>query len=286
MQKAFAWLDVRAAQTPDERILWLGLVREMLGVVLQAIPVVNPGAEQEIEGLPSDFDSWVFELAARTIPCLAAAERPEEFWRVILDRGAPAHKWVERFFWHWFTNGLASSPSAAEFVRIWRAMISHALGHPGWDRSNTVSFELEGLVVELLGFDSRWNAIVRTEDNAQVVGALEDIFERALERWGDMPKIISGLVIFVMQPGAKQLLVPALKWTASAVRTFDTYDWKYGLEENVIEFLHTCWQREGERIARDESLRTPFLAVLTVLVSRGSHAAIALNSRVIGSIGS
>jgi hypothetical protein len=100
-----------------------------------------------------------------------------------------------------------------------------------------------------------------------------------------MPKIISGLVIFVIQPGAKQLLIPALKWTASAVRKFDTYDWKYGLEENVIEFLHTCWQREGERIARDDSLRTPFLAVLTILVSRGSHAAIALNSRVIGSIG-
>ena len=33
------------------------------------------------------------------------------------------------------------------------------------------------------------------------------------------------------------------------------------------------------------SLRAAFLAVLTILVSRGSHAAIALNSRVVGSIG-
>jgi len=58
-----------------------------------------------------------------------------------------------------------------------------------------------------------------------------------------------------------------------------------GLEENVIEFLHTCWQRESERISRDESLRASLVAVLTILVSRGSHAAIALNSRVVGSIG-
>jgi hypothetical protein len=284
MKNAFAWLDVRAAQSRDERIAWLGLIHEMLGVVLQAVPVVDPASRQEIDGLPSDFDGWVFELVARTIPCLTPAEHPEEFWQAILDRGAPAHQWVERFFWHWSTGGFAASPSATEFVRIWRAMITHALGHPAWDPSGTVWFELDGLVVELLCFDMRWNAIVRTEENAQVVGTLEDVFERALERWGGMPRVISGLVMFAVQPGAKQLLVPALRWTSAAVRGFDTYDWKYGLEENVIEFLHTCWQRESERISRDESLRASFIAVLTILVSRGSHAAIALNSRVAGSI--
>jgi hypothetical protein len=141
------------------------------------------------------------------------------------------------------------------------------------------------MVIELLCFDVPWNAIVRTEDNAQVVGTLEDIFERALERWGNLPKVISGLVMFAIQPGAKQLLLPALRWTSTAVKSFDTYDWKYGLEENVIEFLHTCWQREGDRISREELLRTSFLSVLTILASRGSHAAIALNSRVGGSIG-
>jgi hypothetical protein len=257
----------------------------MLGVVLQAVPVVDPASRQEIDGLPSDFDDWVFEVVARTIPCLMPAEGPKEFWQPILDRGAPAHQWVERFFWHWFIGGFAASPSAAEFVRIWRAMISHALGHPEWDPSGTVSYELDGLVVELLCFDMRWNAIVRTEDNAQVVGTLEDIFEHALQRWGAMPKVISGIVVFAIQPGARRLLLPALRWTSSAVRSFDTYDWEYGLEENVIEFLHTCWQRESERISWDESLRASFLAVLTILVSRGSHAAIALNSRVAGSIG-
>jgi hypothetical protein len=28
----------------------------MLGVVLQAVPVVDPASRQEIDGLPSDFD--------------------------------------------------------------------------------------------------------------------------------------------------------------------------------------------------------------------------------------
>jgi len=285
MKAAFGWLDARAAQTPGERLAWLGLIREILGIALQSVPTVAAPSTQEIDGLPSDFDDWAFKLVARTIPCLMPAEHPEEFWRSILDRGAPAHQWVERFFWHWFTDGLAASPSAGDFVRIWRSMITHALKHPAWDPAGMISYDLDGIVVELLCFDMRWNAIVRTEDNAPIVGTLEDIFERALQRLGGRPKVISGLVMFAIQPGAKRLLVPALRWTSAAVRSFDTYDWKYGLEENVIEFLHTCWQREGERISRDESLRVPFLAVVTILVSRGSHAAIALNSRVVGSIG-
>jgi hypothetical protein len=164
-------------------------------------------------------------------------------------------------------------------------MVVHALGSQTWDPARTVRHELDGAVIELLCFDTQWNSIVRTEETARVVGSLEDIFESALKRWGAMPRVIRGLVIFAIQPGAKELLIPALRWTSTAVKGFDTYDWKYGLEENVIEFLHTCWQREGERIARDQALRALFLAILTILVARGSHAAIALNARVIGSIG-
>lgn len=53
----------------------------------------------------------------------------------------------------------------------------------------------------------------------------------------------------------------------------------------MIEFLHTCWKQEGTRIAREQTLRALFLPMLTTLVARGSHAAIELNARVIGSIG-
>jgi len=233
IKSTFTWVDLRSAKTADERSVWLGFVREILGLVLEALPIVKPGSRQEIDGLPSDFDSWVFELVARTIPCMTAEERPEELWQAILNRGAPAHDWVERFFWYWFIKGLAASPSHAEFVRIWRAMISYALEHAAWDPAHTISFELDDMVVELLCFDTRWNGIVQTVDNEQVVGRLEDVFARAIERWGGMPKVISGLVVFASQSGASRLLLPALRWSATAVKSFDSYDWKYGLEDNV-----------------------------------------------------
>jgi hypothetical protein len=285
MKSAFGWLDIRAAETADERRLWLALIRDILEIVLHTVPIVEAASTQEIDGLPSDFDDWAFRLAARTIPCLTAGEHPEVFWQAILDRGAPAHQWVERFFWHWFTDGLSASGSVDEFVRIWRAMIVHALEHPAWDPASAVSHEIDSIVVELLCFDERWNRVVQTGDNAGTVGGLEDLFERAMQRWGVLPKVANGLMAFAIQPGAGRLLLPALRWASTAAKTFSTYDWRYGLEENAIEFLHICWQQEGGRIGRDETLRASFLSMLTILVSRNSHAAIALSSRVAGSIG-
>jgi hypothetical protein len=250
-----------------------------------ALPTVGSPSTEEIDGLPSDFDNWVFKLVARTIPGLTSAESPEALWQPILDRGASAHQWVERFFWHWFTDGLVASSSPVDFVRTWHDMILYALEHPAWNPASAIAHELDAIVVELLCFDTSWNAIVRTEDNVQIIGTLEDIFERAIQRWGSRPKIISGLVSFAIQPGARRLLIPALRWASVTAKSFDSYDWKYGLEGNMIEFLHTCWQQEGTRIAREEHLRALFLAMLSTLVARGSHAAIELNARVIGSIG-
>jgi hypothetical protein len=67
------------------------------------------------------------------------------------------------------------------------------------------------------------------------------------------------------------------------VPAYDSYDWKYGLEENLIAFLHTCWERERQRISADSAMQTAFLALLACVVSRGGHAAIALRDRVVNS---
>lgn len=279
MKFAFGWLDIRAASTPGERAAWLELIRRCLSIVLHGLPKAT-SREQKIDGLPSDFDDWVFRLVARTVPCLSVDEHPEGLWRSILERGAVAHQWVERFFWHWFTDGLRASPNVTEFVRIWSTMISFALESEAWDPSNSVYYELDSIVVELLCFDQRWNALVRDETVAPIVSALKDIVGKAFQRWGMMPKVVNGFAGFAVLPGSQNLLLPGIHWISEATSAFDTYDWKYGLEENVTEYLRVAWQREGQRIASDPELRRPFLSILSILAARGSHAAIALRERV------
>jgi hypothetical protein len=98
LRAAFGWLDVRSAHSPEEREMWLAIAKNLFDVVLGTIPVVEANSRQEIDGLPTEFDSWVFKMMARTIPVLAPAERPECFWQPLLARGAPAHQWIEYFF--------------------------------------------------------------------------------------------------------------------------------------------------------------------------------------------
>jgi hypothetical protein len=75
-----------------------------------------------------------------------------------------------------------------------------------------------------------------------------------------------------------------IAWLAAVVPSLDSCDWKYGIEDNSIAFLPSCCERHGEEIARNSSLHAAFLALLTAVVSRGGHAAIALRDRVVATL--
>jgi hypothetical protein len=279
---AFAWLDLRSAR-PDERRQWLGYIRNFLAFVLGSIPQIENPRQQEIDGLPDQFDTWVFGLVAGAVPCLTAAEDPRSLWQPILDLGSPAHQWVERFFWDWFTDGLRAAQSPQHFARLWTNMIERALASPAWDPSVNRSYDLDGMVFELLGFDSRMSKLGQNPAFGPAVTAMESVFAMAAKRWFSMPKVATGFLNFVVQPAAAGLLLPGIRWLAAAVPSFDSYDWKYGLEENLIAFLHTCWEREYRKISGDSCLQEAFLSLLACVVSRGGHAAIALRDRVVNS---
>lgn len=88
------------------------------GVVGGLFRSLTTHAIKKIDGLPSDFDGWVFEVVARAVPQLMPDERPEVLCQAIFDLGAAAQDWLERFFWAWFTTGLRVARSLTEFVRI------------------------------------------------------------------------------------------------------------------------------------------------------------------------
>jgi hypothetical protein len=280
LSSAFAWLDLRSAR-PDERPLWLGYIRQHLDLVLGSIPQVDDPLQQEIEGLPDEFDNWVFGVVARAIPCLTAAEDPRSLWQPILDLSSPGHHWVERFFWEWFTDGRRAAASPEEFVRLWTGMIEHALTSPAWDPSVNHSSDLAGIVFHLLGFATQFNTLGQDAAFTPAVSGMEGVFARAALRWFGKPRIVTGFLNFVTQPATVGLLLPGVRWLAAVVPSFDSYDWKYGLEESLIAFLHVCLDREQERISGDPALQGAFLSLLHCVVSRGGHAAIALRDRVV-----
>jgi hypothetical protein len=168
---------------------------------------------------------------------------------------------------------------------MWQSMIVYALDHKAWNPSVAISYDVDSAVVRLLAFDHLWNSIFRVEENAAVFATLEETYARALAYWGASPMVVSGFAALAVLPAAKALLLPGIKWMLPAIKEFDSYDWKYGLEGNVIDFLHACWTRQRDQISADATLREAFLAILAVVTSRGSPAAIVLNKRVADSIG-
>ena len=254
-----------------------------LGLVLESVPHTDDPRNQEIDGLPSEFDGWVFGIVAGAVPCLTAAEDPGSLWKPILELGTPAHQWVERFFWYWFTDGLRPVQSAEQFTALWSAMIEHALACPGWQAGGRGSFHLDQMVFELLGFNSGMHTVGKNTALASAIGAMEPVFARAAQQWFRMPRVTAGFLHFAVQPATAGLMLPAIRWLAAVVPSYDSYDWKDGLEDDLIAFMHACWERHHQTISADATLEKPFLDLLATLVSRGGHAAIALRDRIIGS---
>jgi hypothetical protein len=183
------------------------------------------------------------------------------------------------------SNGARSASSPADFVRCWREMILYALGHSRWDPDANLWHGLGNIVRELLGFDWRWTGLSLGEDAAAAVGNLKDVFEKAAQRWFGMPDVTRGFLGFAAKPGGARLLLPGVFWVAKAVEAFDSYDWRNGVEDSLVHFLDVCWQRESAEISADAELRKAFLGLLSTLVSRGGHAAIALRDRFLASLG-
>ena len=283
LSAAFAWLDLTSAR-PDEKTKWLGLVRTFLDITLGMIPQINNPRRQRTEDHPDEFDAWVFGVVAATIPSLTTAEDHRTLWQPILDRGSPAHEWIERFFWEWFTVGVRAAQTPERFTAIWSEMIEYALQSPAWDPAAGRSYDLDDAVFWLLGLGTKINKIGERPDFAAALSGMEGLFARVAERCFEKSKLVSGFLHWVTQPAAVGLLAPALRWLAPVVPTFDSYDWRDGLEGNLIAFLRACWERKGQQISAEHRLGSGyFRALLTTAVSRGSHAAIALRDHVVGS---
>jgi hypothetical protein len=283
ISSASGWLNIQSARPGEERRKWIGFVRMFLAIVLGSLPRTDDPRRQEIDGLPSDFDGWVFGVVAGAIPCLTAAEDPDSLWKPIIELGAPAHRWVERFFWYWFTDGLRPVQSAEQFTALWGAMIEHALGCATWQPGSDRSLRLDEMVFELLGFNSGIHTLAQNTALTSAITAMEGIFAGAAEKWFGMPRVTAGFLYFVVEPAAAGLMLPAIRWLVAVVPSYDSYDWKFGLEDNLIAFLHTCWDRHHQAISADPALQDAFLQLLSTVVSRGSHAAIALRDRIVGS---
>ncbi len=284
---AFAWIDIKSATSPAERLKWLAFIKELLNLSLASVPVIEDPIHQEIDSFPNDFDNWIYEQVAGAIPCMTSAENPDSLWKPILGLGTPAHYWVERFLSRWFTRGVFAVNAPESFLEMWIEMIRYALNHPFWNPEKNRTHDLGNIVCELLGLETGFRIIGDNENFTSVIGRMADVYAMAAERWFVMPRVALNFARFAVQPATRQLLLPGIYWLADATRSFEEYDWREkGLKGSLTEFLRVCWENQEQKISGDPELQKVFLSLLTTLSSYGDHATIALRDHILNSISS
>ncbi len=282
---AVGWIDLRAASSPGERVRWVLLLREVLDVWLRTFPKIEATQRQEIDGLPGSFDEWVLSLLARSLLNLDGEDEPSSFWKPILDLGAPAHHWVERFFWEWFTSAFEQPHNHEDFTRTWGDMIEYATGHALWSRADFPDRDVAEMVVELLGCNFGLRTVARDNGHTSGMSQLAGHFKVAARRWLSLPEVAHGLAHLLILPAAAGLLVRGVRWLHEAATSFDEHEWgHWGLQDSFVQVLRACWERHRGEVAGNQAIREPFLGLLTHLVAQGSHAATVLSEQVAAAI--
>ncbi|MDB5389115.1 MAG: hypothetical protein JWM11_4761 [Planctomycetaceae bacterium] len=253
----------------------------MLTLVLAAVPQ-SAARRQGADGLPTDFDGWVFSQITGILPRVSPADS-RRLWQPILDLGPPGHHWVERFFRDWFTDGYQQAPTPEAFTAIWEDMIRFAAGHARWSADQD-SYDLAGMVKELLDCSRGIYTVAKDQAYTVAIGRLTPAFDEARGKWFGMARVGVGFARFAVAPAAAHLLLPEVLWLSKASETVTATKSERDLDDALITFLHEAWERHRVELARDGVLMEAFQEILTRLAARSSHAALALRDRVVNAL--
>jgi predicted MPP superfamily phosphohydrolase len=271
-------LAPRRTSTEAEVEHWGTLLGEMLTLVLATVPR-SAARRQGADGLPTDFDGWVFSQIAGILPSVSPLVA-RRLWQPILDLGTPAHHWVERFFWDWFTDGYQQTPTPEAFTAIWDEMIRFAAEHTRWS-ADQAPYDLAGIVKELLGCSHGMHTVAKDQAYAAVLGRLTPAFDEARGKWFGMARVVGGFARFAVAPAAAHLLLPAVLWLTKASETVTATKSERDLDDALTTLLHEVWERHRVELAQDGVLMEAFQELLMRLAARSNHAALALRDRVV-----
>lgn len=287
IQATYSWLPVlKEAIDDNERAKWISIHRDLLELELKYLHTAKRKRGEKLEGTPYEFETWVIRLIGKLIPQLKRDEKPHEFWVPIMDLGAPAHYWVDDFFYTFIIEGSKSAESQKVFTSHWRQLIQYALDSPTWRNDNSIPcyYYLDDLYIQLMGFGFGSN-IVGDQSFLESISELVPLFERWGNEWLSEASLASAFSSFLLKPAAQEMLLPGIIWLSDAVDKIWEYRWKtYPLSTALMSVLNTCWERYRNELEINNSLKAAFLKILGKLVSKQYPDALELKDQIVQSI--
>jgi hypothetical protein len=284
IQAAYSWLpSLDQANSIEERGEWIIFWREALDCTLDRLRVENEGDEEkEIDGLPYEWDHWVFDRISGLILQLRQSEQPETFWKPILEIGPGGYHWLEDFLLRWFITGLGSENTIGIFAREWRAMAEFVFSSPKYNpQAWRLRHEVRRVWWSVLGF-SQYIANLWDKDKTSLVTGMRDIYERWANSYLNDSMSALQFAAFLRSPAAKEIVLDGLVWFERNSNSAKDEFWReHNIQDILAEVLDNCWRHHRPQLRQREECFSAYKSLLKKLATFQNPLALEIQQRIV-----
>ena len=283
LSAGYCWLGTRDAWR-ERRDDALQSVTEFRNILIESLPSEIDGDGVEVGDWPTGVDSWMFEMVSRGTCLLDDPTDASLLWKPIVTLEPHLHRWIERFFWSWFDDGVLFAPNPQLFAERWKQMIELAGTLPAFDPLVTDERIVSDLVFSLLGLKYPNGRLASDEAFQSSIKGLSNTLRDAADRWMHLPTVANHFAAMLIQPAYANLLVPGVTWIAKSLDKAEDDFWRSSeIESRFVSLLNVCWERHADEVKRNPELRGAFEKLLTTIAARGDFAATTLRDRLLDS---
>jgi len=278
IRSAYSWLpNLDDAADAGEREAWLEFWQQALRWSLEMIGT-DTNEDDEIDGMPTDWDEWVFGRIGSLILQLDSPQKRKAIWQPILQLGVAAHYWIEAFLRKWFYAGLGTDIVPKAFASEWREMIEFALKSSKWGLETGRGFRREGMWKTLMGFDLEhlWMS-----SHKQLLASMRDLYEKWAQRHLRECDFAIAFANFLTTPASDELICCGIVWLDTTNLRFDRRGSRANrLADAIASLLATAWQRNPAQIKDDQAAFAAFKNLLKRLSEIQHSVALELSDRL------
>lgn len=225
-----------------------------------------------LNGMPAEFDQWVFSRLPKVILSCDANEDANKIWQPILELGPVAHYWIEDFTNEWFLYLNEDSVDKVKFANCWQRMLDFSLTDKSWCKNK---HHYTDYWSSLLGLDSIITNYIWAKDNSATLQGMEKYYEDYTlncHSSGRLNKIIK----FLTSRSGEIFRLMSLTWIDTVLNTSRFYFDNKQDEENIAILVKKILEASGTLNRLPEQPKYALQRILKVLAERKNTLAMAI----------
>lgn len=231
-------------------------------------------------GLTDDFVNWALEQLALVVGQMRSDEKPDRFWKPILELGCHAEHWVDNFLSHWFIHTKKTIKPEC-FMHEWKKMVDFCLESNAWNRQGwRFQTDQADLWMALIGLP-RFVTTLWQEEDAAIIEEASEYFIKVSDRVLTSPHHAVHFLNWLTRASAKGVRKQLLGRIAKVGLDSSDYWWQEEhLASMMARYLALIWHEHAAALDADSELKNMFLSLVHQTAATQEPLAMELQSRI------